>query len=83
MTDDWDQEFGHRTSQKRSGGQVKVILLRQFDGSWTLQVLDDEEPEASAVELAQLRSDLVSGVRAAGYEATVRQKPTFGTADRG
>jgi hypothetical protein len=42
-------------------------------------VLDTEELDANADELARLRAELVGGITAAGFQASVRAKPAFGT----
>jgi hypothetical protein len=78
LTDDWDHGFGYRRIERPSGRQTKISLLREFDGSWNLHVLDTEKVDPSATELANLRAQLMASVIAAGYRATARAKPTFG-----
>ncbi len=80
LSDDWDQEFGYRKIERATGQHANMGLFRGFDGSWKVQVLDTEKLGPNADEIALLRAELVEGITAAGYEATVRAKPTFGTA---
>jgi hypothetical protein len=79
LSDDWDQEFGHRKIERSSGQYTSIGLFRNFDGSWKVQVLDTEKLDPKADELVQLRAELVGGIESAGFQATVRAKPTFGT----
>jgi hypothetical protein len=79
LSDDWDQEFGYRIIQPEGEQQTDIGLFRNFDGSWKIQVLASRQPDPSSDELALLRAELVNGITAAGYQATVRAKPTFGT----
>jgi hypothetical protein len=78
LTDDWDQQFGYRKIERASGQYTKIVLYREFDGSWQVQVIDTEKLDPDAHEFALLRGELVDGIGAAGYQATVRAKPTFG-----
>lgn len=80
LSDDFDQEFGYRKIERSTGQYSNIGLFRNFDGSWKVQVLDTEELNPKADELALLRAELVGGIEAAGCQATVRTKPTFGTA---
>lgn len=79
LTDDWDQEFGYRIIDTPSGQRINVGLFRQFDGSWLVDA-SASSPSIDSNELTLLRSELVEGITAAGYEATVRDKPTYGPA---
>ena len=79
LTDDWDQAFGDRKIERAGGQYTKVSLFRQFDGSWTVPVVDTEELDPNSEEVASLRAELVSSIEAAGYAATVRATPTVGT----
>jgi hypothetical protein len=80
LSDDWDQEFGHRKIERSSSQYTSIGLFRNFDGSWKVQVLDTEELDPTGDKLALLRAELVNGIGAAGLQASVRTKPTFGTA---
>ena len=79
LTDDWDEEFGYRKIDRAGGQYTNMGLFRESDGSWTVQVLDTEEPDPNTEELASVRAELVRGIEAAGYEVTVRAKPTHET----
>jgi hypothetical protein len=76
LTDDWDQEFGYRTIEERSGQRIKIVLYREFDGSWLVDV-SASGADLSAEEIGLLRAEFVQGIAAAGYQATVRAKPTY------
>jgi hypothetical protein len=78
LTDDWDQEFGYRIIQSGGGQRINIGLFRQFDGSWVVDA-STSAPTISSDELALLRAELIEGIRAAGFGATVRAKPTYGT----
>lgn len=80
LSDDWDQEFGYRKIARSAGHYTDISLFRNFDGSWKVQVLDTEQLEPKSDGLALLQAELVEGIEAAGFQATVRAKPTFGTA---
>jgi hypothetical protein len=78
LTDDWDEIFGKRTIQRSGGESMKVALYRHSeDGSWTVNV-SATEPDLRDDDLTELRAELVGGIAAAGYRATVRAKPTYG-----
>src|SRR3954452_19159839 len=66
LTDDWDQQFGYRRIERSSGQYTKIVLYRDFDGSWQVQVIDTEELDPHAHEFAVLRDELVEGIIAAG-----------------
>lgn len=78
LTDDWDEQFGYRKIERADGNYTKIVLYRDFEGAWDLEVMDTEEVNLNAQEVALLCSELVDGIAAAGYEATVRNGPTFG-----
>ena len=79
LTDDWDETFGKRSFETIAGESVKVALYRHSeDGSWTVNV-STTEPDFSDRDLTELQAELVGGITAAGYQATVRAKPTYGT----
>ncbi|MCV7288952.1 hypothetical protein H7J87_26845 [Mycolicibacterium wolinskyi] len=81
LSDDYDQGFGYRKIEIGAGQRINVGLYRQFDGSWILDASTrtaDVGPEV----LTRLRAELIDGIAAAGYEAVVRPKPTFGTSNR-
>jgi hypothetical protein len=80
LSDDWDQEFGYRKIVRSTEQYANIGLFRNFDGTWIVQVLDTERLDPTVNELAVLRAELVEGITAAGYQATVRAKPTFGSA---
>jgi|SRR5882757_3124546 len=77
LTDDWDQEFGYRTIEAASGQRTKIGLFRESDGSWLVDA-SASGSDVSNDEIALLRAELVQGIAAAGYQATVRAKPTYG-----
>lgn len=77
LTDDWDQQFGYRKIERANGQYTKVVLYREFDGSWQVQVIDTEELDPNAHGFALLRDELVGGITAAGYPATARVNPTY------
>jgi hypothetical protein len=79
LTDDWDQEFGYRIVDTPSGQRFNVGLFREFDGSWLVDA-SASSANVDSNELSLLRTELVEGITAAGYQATVRDKPTFGPA---
>ena len=79
LTDDWDQKFGSRDVQPVSGQATRITLFRNFDETWKVQVSDTRADMPGADEMATLRAELVEGITAAGFHATVRPKPTFGT----
>jgi hypothetical protein len=76
LTDDWDQQFGYRKIERVNGHYTKIVLYREFDGSWQVQVIDTKELDPDAHEFALLRDELVGGITSAGYQATVRANPT-------
>jgi hypothetical protein len=78
LTDDWDQQFGYRSSEQASGQRIKIGLYRNDDGSWEVHV-SSSAPDISSSELALLRAELIEGITAAGYEASVRANPTYDT----
>ena len=80
LTDDWDQEFGHRRIDTANGTRFRIGLLRNFDGSWKIQVVESIRSETVSDEFAQLRKRLLDGIKSAGYRAAVRDKPSFGSA---
>jgi hypothetical protein len=77
LTDDWDEEFGYRIIEKASGQRINVGLFRESDGSWLVDA-SASGSDVSSEEIALLRAELVQGIAAAGYQATVRAKPTYG-----
>ena len=77
LTDDWDQQFGYRKIERADGQYTKIVLYREFDGSWLVDA-SDSGSDVSTEEIALLRAELVRGIAAAGYQATVRAKPTYG-----
>lgn len=79
LTDDWDQAFGDRKMERAGGQYRKLGLYRQFDGSWIVSVSDTEKLDPNSADLVALRTELVGAIEAAGYEATIRAKPTYGT----
>jgi len=79
LTDDWDQEFGYRKIEAVDGQRTNIGLFRNFDESWKISVLATSQPDPTNDELAPLRTELVDGITAAGFQATVRAKPTFGS----
>jgi hypothetical protein len=76
LTDDWDEQFGYRKIERPDGNYTKIVLYRNFEGAWGLEVMDTETVNLSAEETAQLCSELIEGITAAGYEATVKRGPT-------
>lgn len=78
LTDDWDQAFGYRKIERSAGKYLMIDLFREFDESWTLSVSGTEKRDPNDPELTSLRAELVDGITAAGYQATVRAKPTYG-----
>jgi hypothetical protein len=78
LTDDWDQEFGYRIIQHAGGQRINIGLSRELDRSWLVDA-SASDPNVSSDELALLRAELIEGITASGYQATVRAKPTFGT----
>jgi hypothetical protein len=79
LTDDWDQKFGSRVIQPVDGERTSISLFRNFDETWKIQVTDTREADPNTDELAMLRAELVEGITAAGFQAIVRAKPTFGS----
>ncbi|WP_082698442.1 hypothetical protein [Mycobacterium sp. GA-2829] len=69
LTDEFDQQFGSRTIECPSGHRAKIVLYREFDWSWQVQVV--ASTASSADELASLKAELLSGIRAANYSAKV------------
>lgn len=82
LTDDWDQDFGHRVVAVPGGPRLNIGLYREFDGSWLIQV-QTRETSVSDDEIAKLREELVASITAAGFDAAVRAKPTFGGREKG
>jgi hypothetical protein len=79
LTDDWDETFGKRIIRYPDGRSTKVALYRHStDGSWTVNV-STTEPDPSDDEVTELRTELVRGITAAGFQAAVRAQPTYGT----
>lgn len=70
LTDDWDQQFGYRRIERADGQYTKIVLYREFDGSWQVQVIDTEELDPNSDGFELLRKELVDGLAAAGYQAT-------------
>lgn len=79
LTDDWDQHFGTRRIVYSNGQHRNVDLWRQFDNSWTVDVLDTDDLDVGPEALDLLRDELIAGIKAAGFTATVRDQPTFGS----
>lgn len=79
LTDDWDQQFGYRRIERASGQYTKIVLYREFDGTWQIQVIDTEELDPKADDFKLLQAELVAGIAASGYQPTERAKPTHGT----
>lgn len=79
LTDDWDQKFGTRDAHTANGQAASVTLFRNFDETWKVQVSHTRDDMPVADEIAMLQAELVEGITAAGFQATVRPKPTFGT----
>jgi len=77
LTDDWDQEFGYRTIEETSGQRINIGLFREFDGSWLVDA-SASDSEVSTEEIALLGAQLIQQIAAAGYQATMRAKPTYG-----
>jgi hypothetical protein len=80
LSDDWDQQFGYRRIDRANGQYTKIVLYREFDGSWQVQVIDTQDLDPDAHEFTLLGAELVEGISAAGYEATRITKPTDGDA---
>jgi hypothetical protein len=79
LTDDWDETFGKRTIKYPDGRSTKITLYRHAnDGSWTVNV-STTDPVSADDDVAELRAELVSGITAAGFQPSVRAKPTYGT----
>ena len=78
LTDDWDQKFGFRDVQRSSGQTTSITLFRNFDETWKVQVSDTRDDMPAADDIATIQAELVEGITAAGFHATVRPKPTFG-----
>jgi hypothetical protein len=78
LTDDWDGKFGSRVIQQGSEQFTAINLFRNSDGTWKVQVSDTRDSIPNTDELAMLRAELVQGITAAGYQATVRAKPSYG-----
>ena len=79
LTDDWDYTFGHRMIKRTTDQYTNIHLFRDDDGSWEVSVSDTDERDPNDPELTSLRDELVDGITAAGYQPTVRAKPTYGT----
>lgn len=79
LTDDWDQSFGYRKIERPAGQYTKISLYRESDGTWLVDVAATENLVFKSEEFSSLRSELVGAIEAAGYEATIRAKPTYGT----
>ena len=79
LTDDWDQAFGDRKIERSAGHYLMIDLYRNFDETWEVSVSDTDERDPNDPELTSLRDELVDGITAAGYQPTVRAKPTYGT----
>lgn len=76
LSDDWDQQFGYRRIDRVGGRYAKIVLYREFDGSWQAQVTGTETFRFEPDELARLRVELVGGIEQAGFQARVRDIPT-------
>lgn len=79
LTDDWDEEFGYRIIEDASGQRFNIGLFRNSDESWKISALATSQPDPDGDDLTLLRTELVEGVAAAGFQATVRAEPTFGS----
>lgn len=89
LTDDWDETFGKRFIEYPDGRSTKIALYRHAnDGSWTVNVSTTDPVSAKEHrpehhrghdDVAELRAELVSGITAAGFQPSVRAKPTYGT----
>ncbi len=79
LTDDWDQAFGYRKIERSTGHYLMIDLYRNFDETWKVSVSDTDERDPQDAALAALRAELVDGITTAGYQATVRAKPSGGT----
>ena len=77
LTDDWDQQFGYRKIVRANGQYTKIVLYREFDGSWQVQVIDTEELDPNSDGFTLLRDELLGGLAAAGYPGIVRANPTY------
>ena len=72
LTDDWDEQFGYRRIERAAGQYTKIVLYRDFEGAWDVEVMGTDDVHLSAQEIADLRDELVAGITAAGFEASVR-----------
>lgn len=79
LTDDWDQAFGYRKIDRSARKYLVIDLYRNFDETWKVSVSDTDMRDPKDPELTSLRAELVDGITAAGYQATVRAIPTGGT----
>ena len=79
LTDDWDQAFGNRMIKRTADRYKNINLFRNDDGSWKVSVCDTEKRDPNDPELTALCAELVDGITAAGYQATVRAKPSYGS----
>lgn len=78
LTDDWDAVFGHRMIKRTAAEYTNIHLFRNDDGSWKVSVTDTNERDPNDPEITSLRAELVDAITAAGYQATIRAKPTYG-----
>lgn len=76
LTDDWDQTFGHRMIKRTAEQYTNIHLFRNDDGSWELSVTDTERRDPNDAAMASLRTELINGLIAAGYQPHVRANPT-------
>lgn len=78
LTDEWDEAFGYRKVDRSAGQYLRISLYRDFDESWEVSVSDTGQRDPNDPEITSLRAELVDGITAAGYQATVRAKPNYG-----
>ncbi|OBF46958.1 hypothetical protein [Mycolicibacterium monacense] len=78
LTDEWDQQFGYRKIDQPGGHYAKIVLYRDFDGSWEVQVMGSENLDLGTDGISALKRELLNGMEAAGFLASVRDEPTSG-----
>ncbi|WP_109505848.1 hypothetical protein [Nocardioides speluncae] len=66
LTDDWDAEFGYKDLKGDGADATEVTLCRADGRPWFLDVTYPDGNPPSDAELAQWRTELIEGIRAAG-----------------
>lgn len=66
LDDDWDYEFGSKDLKGEGAAATEVILWRNDEQPWHLEVTHPEDETPTAEELAGWRKEIIDGIKTAG-----------------